>query len=468
MRGRYNMDMCNGSLWNKILLFALPLMLSSLLQLLFNAADVVVVGRFAGKEALAAVGSNGALINLMVNLFMGLSVGANVIVARDLGAGRHDNVERSVHTAITLSLASGFIVGIFGVVMTRQLLVLVSSPTDVIDLSTTYLRIYFCGMPANMFYNFGAAILRAQGDTRRPLYYLTFAGVVNVVLNLIFVIVFHMDVAGVALATIVSQYISAGLVLRCLLKETGPLHLDLKRLRLEWPVVRQIMQIGLPAGFQGVLFSLSNVVIQSSLNSFDDAVIVAGSSASANIEGFVYAAMNAFAQATLTFVGQNYGAGKCERVDRVVFLCNAYVMVIGLILGNLVYYFGHPLVSIYAPGDEAVIEQALLRLGYIARFYCLCGVMDTMVSVMRGLGYSVVPMIVSLVGACGFRLLWVALLFPLYPTTDCLFLSYPVSWVVTAAVHMATFSVVRKRAYAKVQITEKAYLATEGHHPAVK
>ena len=401
IRRQHHIDMCNGPLWNKILLFALPLMASSILQLLFNAADVVVVGRYAGKEALAAVGSNSALINLMINLFVGLSVGTNVVVARDLGAGRHDNVSRSVHTSITLALISGVGMAVFGVIMVRQLLEWMSSPTDVIDLATVYLRIYFLGMPANMLYNFGAAILRAQGDTQRPLYFLTAAGIVNVVLNLCFVIGLSMDVDGVALATIISQYISAALVLRCLMGETGPLHLELRKLRLEWSVVRRILQVGLPAGFQGIVFSLSNVVIQSSLNSFNDAALVAGSAASSNIENFVYAAMNSFYQTALTFCGQNYGAAKCKRVDKTLFLCVTFSMTTGLVLGNLAYLFGRPLVSIYAPGEEEVIRQALIRMSFICCPYLLGGFMDTMVGGLRGIGYSVIPMVVSLVGACG-------------------------------------------------------------------
>lgn len=324
VKRRYEIDMCNGSIADKILLFALPLMASSLLQLLFNAADVVVVGKFAGKEALAAVGSNTALINLLINLFVGLSVGTNVVVARDLGAGRHDNVSRSVHTSMTLALISGVVMTVFGTVMVRQLLEWMSSPTDVIDLATVYLRIYFFGMPALLTYNFGAAILRAQGDTRRPLYFLFLSGVVNVVLNLFFVIVLHMDVAGVALATIISQYISAALVVWCLVREEGALRLELNKLGLQWSVIRRILQVGLPAGCQGVVFSLSNVVIQSAINSFDDPVLAAGSSASASIEGFVYAAMNAFYQTAITFVGQNYGAGKCKRVDRIAVQCVSF------------------------------------------------------------------------------------------------------------------------------------------------
>jgi len=449
-RRQYNIDMCSGTLWNKILLFAVPLMVSSLLQLLFNAADVVVVGRFAGKEALAAVGSNTSLINLMINMFVGLSVGTNVVVARDLGARRMDDIKRSVHTAITLALISGVVMMVLGVVLVRQLLILVSSPADVIDLAAVYLRIYFCGMPANLLYNFGAAILRAQGDTQRPLYYLTGAGVINVVLNLILVIGLSMDVAGVALATIASQYVSAALVLRCLIREEGPLHLDLKQLGMDWRTVKRILRVGLPAGFQGSLFSLSNVIIQSALNSFDSAVIVAGSAASANIESFVYAGMNAFHQTALTFVGQNYGAGKCDRVDRVAKLCLVFASVVGLVMGNLCCIFGHTLAGIYAPGEEEVIACAVTRMWYICCPYFICGIMDVMVGILRGLGHSVVPMISSLMGACVLRVAWVAFIFPIFRTPESLFLSYPVSWIVTSLVHIAFFFWVRKRAYKKV------------------
>lgn len=466
MKKSHSIDMCSGSLADKILLFALPLMASSLLQLLFNAADVVVVGRFAGKEALAAVGSNTSLINLMINLFVGLSVGTNVVVSRDLGAGRHDQVSSSVHTAMTLALASGAAMMIFGVVMVRRLLEWMSSPADVIDLATVYLRIYFFGMPANMVYNFGAAILRAQGDTQRPLYFLTLAGVVNVLLNLVFVIVCHMDVAGVALATIIAQYISAFLVVRCLTREQGPLHLELKQLGLRKKVVLQILRVGLPAGFQGVVFSLSNVVIQSALNSFDDPVLVAGSAASANIESFVYAAMNTFYQAAISFVGQNYGAAKCGRVDRVARQCVAFAVLFGLAMGNLAYLFGTPLAGIYAPGEPEVVRQALVRMFYICCPYFICGIMDTLVGVLRGLGSSVIPMITSIVGACGLRLLWVALVFPRYRTPACLYLSYPVTWLITAAFHfLFLMLVVRRRAFAKVKSAGPAYLAAEGRHP---
>ncbi len=444
----YQIDMIHGPLAGKLLVFAIPLMLSSILQLLFNAADVIVVGRWSGKEALAAVGSNTSLINLMVNLFVGFSVGTNVVVARDLGAGREEDVRDSVHTSIALSLVSGVVLMGLGLLLSRQMLELMGSPEDVIDLAALYLRIYFCGMPGNMLYNFGAAILRAQGDTKRPLYFLTAAGIINVILNLVFVIVFHMDVAGVALATIISQYVSAILVLLTLMRDKGPLRVDLRALRLDMKVVRRILQVGLPAGFQGMVFSISNVVIQSSINSFGSTV-VAGSAASSNIEGFVYAGMNAFYQTALTFTSQNYGACECKRVDRIMGLCLLYSGLIGLVLGNLAYLFGYPLGSIYAPGQEEVIAQAVDRLSICCTTYFLCGLMDTQVGVLRGIGYSVVPMIVSLVGSCALRLLWVATIFQLNRTPEMLYLSYPVSWAITAATHFVFFLFIRKRAYAK-------------------
>lgn len=446
----YQIDMLNGPLAGKILLFALPLMLSSLLQLLFNAADVVVVGRFAGKEALAAVGSNGSLINLFINLFIGLSVGTNVIIARDLGAGKPENIRRSVHTSITLALVSGIVLLIAGVTLSRQMLELMSSPPDVIDLAALYLRIYFLGMPATLLYNFGAAILRAQGDTRRPLYYLTAAGVINVVLNLIFVIPLQMSVAGVAFATIISQYVSAILVLMTLIREDGVLHLDLKSLSIDWNTVKRIMRIGLPAGLQSTLFSISNVVIQSSINSFGSTVI-AGSSASSNIEGFIYPCTNAFHQAALTFISQNYGAGQCKRVDKIAVLCLCYGAFMSLSVGNLIYHFGAPLTSLYAPGEPEVIAQAVVRLGYVAAFHFLCAFMDIMVGILRGIGHSVVPMIVSLVGSCAFRLVWIATIFQIYTTPACLYVSYPISWAITAIAHITFFFAVRKRTYNRVK-----------------
>lgn len=452
---KYNIDMCSGSLAGKLLMFSLPLMLSSMLQLLFNAADIVVVGRFVGKEALAAVGSNTALINLLINLFAGLSIGANVVIARDLGAGRkQEDVSRDIHTTIMLALCSGVVMMVFGVVMAHQLLIWMSSPVDVIDLATVYMRIYSLGMPANMLYNFGAAVLRAQGDTQRPLYFLTAAGIINVVLNLVLVIVCGMGVAGVGIATITAQYVSAGCVLGCLMREKGALHLELKKLKMEWTVVKRIMEVGLPAGFQGILFALSNVVIQSSLNAFNDPVLVAGSAASANVESFVYMGMNTFHQAAITFVGQNYGAGQCKRVDRIALECMGFSALTGIILGNVSYYFGETLLSIYAPGEPAVVAEGMIRMLYICVPYFICGLMDTMVGVLRGIGYSVFPMMASLVGVCGLRLVWVAWIFPLHQVPASLYFSYPVTWIVTGLFHTIFFLLIRKRAYAKVSRTE--------------
>lgn len=444
----HELDMCSGPLAPKLLLFALPLMLSSILQLLFNAADVIVVGKFAGDASLAAVTSTGSLINLLINLFMGLSIGANVTVAHAIGHGDEERAARAVHTSVVISLVSGLFLALAGFFAARQFLEWMGSPENVIGLSTLYLKIYFLGMPASLFYNFGSALLRAAGDTRRPLNYLSAAGVINVCLNLLLVIVFHLDVAGVAIATIISQYISALLVLRCLLRETGPLHLDLGRLRIDKEVFLNIVRIGLPAGFQGVVFSISNVVIQSSINSFGD-IVMAGSGASANIEGFVYMGMNAFYQTCLTFTSQNYGAGKCDRVDKVLLWCQLYSFITGLVLGNLAYLFGPQLLSIYSPNPD-VIAQGMVRLLYVSAPYALCGIMDVMVGSLRGLGWSVAPMFVSVVGACGLRLLWIATVFQLYRTPQCLYFSYPVTWVITGAVHILCFLIIRRKAYARV------------------
>ena len=463
-KARHQLDMCHGSLADKILMFALPLMASSMLQLLFNAADVIVVGRFSGKESLAAVGSTTSLINLLIALFVGMSVGANVVVARNLGGQRPKIVNRAVHTSILLALVCGAVLGIFGFVMAHQLLVWMSSPADVIDLSTIYLRIYFLGMPATLAYNFGAAILRAQGDTKRPLYFLMIAGLVNVVLNLFTVLVLHMDVAGVASATTISQYISASLVLLCLTKEDGPLRLDWKKLTIDRRILGQILEIGLPAGFQGIVFSLSNVLIQSSINSFGSTV-VAGSAASNNIENFVYQAMNAFYQTNLTFTGQNYGAGECRRVDKTLLYCQGFVIFTGVVLGNLAYFFGHPLVSIYN-SDEAVIQQGIIRLGYIARTYAICGVMDTMVGSLRGLGYSIGPMVISLIGACVLRIVWIFTIFQMDRTPENLYISYPISWIITGVVQILFFLYARKKAFSLVRSNSRTQ--SENRQPEAK
>ena len=417
-------DLTSGPMLQKIILFSIPLAASSILQLLFNAADVVVVGRFAGSTALAAVGSNGSLINLLVNLFVGLSLGANVVAARCFGAKDERGVQDTVQTSVTLGLVSGVLL-------------------DVIDLSALYLKIYFIGMPMTMLYNFSSALLRAVGDTKRPLYCLAAAGIINVVLNLVFVIGFSMSVAGVALATIISQTVSACMVTRMLMKEEGALHLDLHHLGFHMGALKQILLIGLPAGLQSTVFSLSNVVIQSAINSFGSTV-VAGSSASANLEGFVYTAMNAFSQAAVTFTSQNMGARKYQNLNRVVLNCLLCAIVTGVVLGGGAVLAGTQLLHFYS-SDAAVIAAGYERLRVICGTYLLCGIMDTLASSLRGLGYSVLPMVVSLVGSCLLRLVWIATIFQLNRTPFMLYISYPISWVLTAAVHLACLLVVRHK-----------------------
>ena len=439
----YEMDMCNGPIMGKLLIFALPVMLSGVLQLLFNAADIVVVGQYAGSDSLAAVGSTGSLVNLLTNLFIGLSIGTNVLTARYYGANKKQDVGETVHTAVLTSVISGFILVVIGMALAEPLLIMMGSPDNVLKKSALYLRIYFLGMPATMLYNFGSAILRAIGDTKRPLYFLSAAGVVNVILNLIFVIGFHMDVAGVATATVLSQFVSAALIVRCLIKDNGVCHLDLKKLAVKKDKLIGIIRIGLPAGIKGAIFSLSNVVIQSSINSFGS-VAMAGNTAGANIEGFIYMAMNSFYQTSISFTSQNYGARRYERINRILYGCLIYVTIVGVVTGNLAYLLGNKLLRFYSP-DAEVIQYGLRRMSIICTTYALCGIMDTMVGSIRGLGYAVMPMIVSLLGACGLRMLWIFTIFSTHRTLEVLYISYPVSWAITAAAHLACFIIVRKK-----------------------
>ena len=453
---RFEMDMTQGALLPKVLMFSLPLIASGVLQLLFNAADMVVVGQWAGKECLAAVGSTGSLINLMVNVFIGLSVGGSVAVARSFGANDPAAVHRSVHTAMSLAIIAGLAVGVLGFVFCRPLLRLMDNP--VLDLATTYMKIYFLGMPFNMVYNFGASILRAVGDTKRPLIYLTIAGVVNVVLNLILVIVFHMNVAGVAIATVASQAVSAVLVVLCLMRSHGVVHLELKELRIYKRQLIDIAKVGLPAGLQGSLFSISNVLIQSSVNGFGE-VVVAANSAGGNLEGFVYTAMNAIHQAALTFASQNLGAGKIKRVRRSVLVCLLTVLAIGFIFGNLMLLCGKPLLSLYLDDPSAidpltgitVLEYGIKRLSWMLPLYCLCGLMDVAVGTLRGVGYSIMPMIVSLTGACLFRVVWIMTVFAANPTLDILYMSYPISWGLTFATHLLCYLLIARKKLGKLE-----------------
>lgn len=440
---KYEIDMCNGPLLGKIMIFYVPLMLSGILQLLFNAADIVVVGRFAGNEALAAVGSTGALTNLLVNIFIGLSVGANVLVARYYGANRKDDLRDMVQTAIATALGGGIILIFLGFFLAKPALGWMGTPEDVINHSVLYMRIYFAGMPFMMTYNFGSAVLRAVGDTKRPLYYLLVAGVVNVVLNLVFVIVFHMGVAGVATATVVSQAISAALVVRCLIQTDGAYRLVLQGIKIVPEKLLGMVQIGIPAGMQGALFSISNVLIQSSVNSFGS-VAMAGNTAGSNIEGFVYTSMNALYQAAISFCGQNFGAKKYKRIGRVLLICEALVVVIGLAMGNVAYLFGGTLLKLYTV-DPEVIAYGILRMRIICVPYFLCGMMDVAVGAMRGMGYAIMPMLVSLTGACLFRVVWIYTVFQSFHTLECLYYSYPISWFLTFAVHMVCFTIVYRK-----------------------
>ena len=440
---KYEIDMCNGPLLGKIMIFYIPLMLSGILQLLFNAADIVVVGRFAGNEALAAVGSTSSLTNLIVNLFIGLSVGANVLVARFYGAKQDEELKETVQTAIGTAVAGGVILIFLGFFLSKPALGWMGTPEDVINHSVLYMRIYFAGMPFMMVYNFGSAVLRAVGDTKRPLYYLLIAGVVNVVLNLIFVITFSMGVAGVATATVVSQAISAALVLRCLIRTDSAYRLELQGIRIVPDKLLKMVQIGVPAGMQGALFSISNVLIQSSVNSFGS-VAMAGNTAASNIEGFVYTAMNAFHQAAISFSGQNYGARKYKRIRKVLLICEVMVVVVGALMGNVAYLFGGTLLKLYTV-DPEVIEYGILRMRIICTPYFLCGMMDVAVGALRGMGYAIMPMLVSLTGACLLRVVWIYTIFQSYRTLECLYFSYPISWGLTFAVHLVCFVIVFRK-----------------------
>ena len=442
---RYTIDMCNGPIFKKMMLFAVPLVFSGVLQLFFNAADIIVVGKFAGDNSLAAVGSTTSLVNLLISIFLGLSVGANVLAGKHWGAKQNDAVSKTVHTAMSLSLYSGFFLTIIGVFGARQILIWMQTPGEVLELAVTYLRIYFLGTTANMIYNYGAALLRAVGDTKRPFYYLLFAGIVNVVLNLILVIVFKLGVAGVGLATVISQVISAVLVLRCLMRESGSIRLVLRKLHFDRESFQQILWIGLPSGLQGVIFAVSNVVIQSSVNSFGETVI-AGNSAAANLEGFIYLSMVAFYQTTISFSSQNFGARNYQRINSTFLLAEMCVIVIGLSMGIAMWLSSRQLLGIYSSSPE-VIAAGMIRMKYICVTYFLCGMMDVTTGALRGIGYSVTPMLVSLIGACGLRLLWLATVFQQekYHTVATIYLSYPISWTVTLAVLLLCFTIVQRK-----------------------
>ena len=438
--------MCEGPLLKKIIVYTIPIICTGVLQLLFNAADLVVVGRFCGSVSVASVGATAAIINLIVNLFIGLSIGSGVCVAHAIGANNTEEVYRVVHTAIPLAFFSGILLTVVGVILTQPLLTLMGTPDNVIRLSTMYMKIYFCGMTFNMIYNFGGSILRAAGDTRSPLIILTLAGILNVLLNVFFVTVFRLNVAGVALATTMSQALSAVLVLIVLSKRTDSCRLYLRQVRLYPKQIVKMLHIGIPAGIQGSLFSISNVIIQSSVNSFGS-IVMSGNASAQNIEGFVYISMNSFYQSSLNFTGQNIGAKKYTRVWRIVGICLIAVFVVGTTLGLSGYFFGNQLLSIYITDSLESIAYGKLRMGYVCRYYFLCGLMDVMNGAIRGMGASITPMLVTVIGVCGMRIGWIYTIFriPQFHTLDSLYVSYPISWLITFLANVVVFLILMHR-----------------------
>ena len=438
-----NIDMCSGPLFKKILIFALPIMAMYILQLMFNTADMVVVGRFSGSKALAAVGATGSLINLIITLFMGLSVGTTVIVAQDSGANQPDDVSRSVHTSIAISIIGGLIVMVLGLAICKPLLIMMGTPEDIIGLSTLYMKIYFISTPATMVYNFAAAILRAAGDSRRPMYYLVFTGTLHVVLNLFFVIVLHMGVAGVATATVISEYLSVLLIMLCLTRCDGAIRFIPRKMRIDGDKLKAIVKIGLPAGMQGLLFSISNVLIQSAVNSFGS-TMVAASAAAGNVESYIGTTMNAYYNVAIAFTGQNMGAKKYDRIDTIAKVCTVLIFATWIILGGATLLFGRPLLGIYT-SDSEVIKMGMLRMNIMMVAFFTCGMMNVYPGLTRAMGYSILPMISTLVGACLMRIVWLATVFTWYPTEVMLFACYPVTWALAGFGQIAIFFYARRQ-----------------------
>lgn len=440
-------SMREGPILKSIIVYTVPIILTGLLQLLFNAADLIVVGWFSGSDSVAAVGATGALTNLIINLFIGLSVGAGVAVAQGLGAGNGKQTSEAVHTAVPVAVISGIFLTVIGVLFSRNFLELMGTPDGkLLRLASVYMQIYFAGMTFSMLYNFGSAILRAAGDTRSPLIFLTIAGVLNVILNIVFVALFKLDVAGVALATSISQAVSAILVLLALMKRQDACRFEFKKMHIYKNALLRMVKIGVPAGLQGSLFSISNVLIQSSVNSFG-AAHMSGSAAASSIEGFCYVTMNSFHQTALNFCGQNYGAGDFKRVKRITWVCLMTVAVAGFVVGNLSYIFGRELLKIYITDSPEAINYGMERLKFMVVPYFLCGIMDTTTGSMRGIGSSVIPMIITVVGVCVMRIVWIYTVFalPQYHTFSGLFISYPISWLLTFAALFISFTVVMRR-----------------------
>lgn len=449
MAKRYEINMCSGNLLKNIILFTIPLALTGMLQLAFNMADIVVVGRFAGKESLAAVGSTTSLINLIINLFLGMSSGTTIVISRYFGAKNFDGVSKAVHTAVALSVFGGIVLGIFGFIFSKTFLTLMDSPSDVINKAALYMKIYFIGLPATLLYNYESAILRAVGNTKKPLFFLSIAGVVNVVLNLIFVIIFHLDVAGVAIATAISQVVSAVLCTIYLVRsDEASYQLAIKEVRFWKKQLLEIMKLGIPAGIQGSMFSLSNVLIQSSVNSLGS-IVVAGNSAASNIEGFAYTAMNAVHQATITSVSQNYGAKNEKRIKKSFLICLGLVSVIGIELGGGIYLLRDFFIGIYS-SDAEVIHYGGMKLRYVCLPYVMCGIMEVCVGLVRGLSYSIMPVIVTLVGTCILRIAWICTVFPAIGTFESIMISYPISWGITTVAHYISYLCVKKKAFKRM------------------
>lgn len=444
-KNKFEIDMCNGSIMDKLISFSLPLMVSGILQLAFNAVDIIVVGRFSGSQALAAVGSTTALINVFANLFIGISLGANVLAARFYAAGKDREMSETVHTSITLALISGIMMAVIGVLLAKWALEIMGTPDDVIGQSALYMRIYFMGMPFFMLYNYGAAILRAVGDTKRPLLFLIISGATNVLLNLLLVIQFHLGVAGVAIATVISQCISCILVLRCLYLSDGSYQLRFNKLGMKTRYVKQIFQIGIPAGIQSTIINFSNVLLQSSVNSFGS-VAMAGYTAANNILGFLYVSVNSITQACMSFTSQNYGVRKFKRMDKVLLECLGLTVMVALVLGGGSYLFGAELMHIYTKSTK-VIECGIDIMLYTTVTYFLCGIMDLLPGALRGMGHSTVPMILSVIGTVGTRIVWIYVIFPCHRSLDFLFISYPVSWLLTIVMQVICFYFVRKKVH---------------------
>ena len=448
-KNKYEIDMCNGPIMTKLISFSIPLMLSGNLQLLFNAVDIIVVGKFAGSQYLAAVGSTTSLINLMINLVIGISLGSNVMAGRFYASKREKEMSEVVHTSILFALISGIIMTLIGFFGAGLFLRMMDTPDDILPLAALYLKIYSLGMPFFMLYNYGAAVLRAVGDTKRPLWFLTVAGVINAGLNMILVIVFHLHVIGVGVATVISQMVSCVMVLWCLWKSEGSYQLHISKLKMNYIYLKQIIKIGLPAGIQSTVINFSNVLLQSSVNSFGS-IAMAGYTAANNIFGFLYATVNSFTQACMSFMSQNYGVGKKKRMDRVLIDCIILSFSVTLVLGCAVYVFGTHILGIYT-SDPSVIQCGMEVLLYTTTTYFICGLMDLFPGAMRGMGYSSVPMVLSIIGTVGLRIFWIYCVFPTHHSLDILFISYPLSWLVTVIMQVICFYFVRKSVFKMIR-----------------